>query len=315
MTFEQENYDNSACRNDEDVDATTTNNTSTIRNGDMAIRITRPSFSASLECITEDHQTDYMCLTPSETNNNNNNYKNIKNAKYIRKGATPPPRRCQRITNLPPDWPPTEGKANRSLSAPNLPSSVSLRQRQASTRRSLRQASNNSLPEALHKKTSINASFSSLCSDRHNGIQHSALNINNIMTWVSFILPACKDNSDTVILVIPGNPGAIEFYDRFIEHLFDKCNLPIFGISHAGEFNRFRIKGEEDLDKRGKISTNNNCVNRLLKIVSYQSVILLTPIAHKTRWLTESTVENKRIYCLLFLDHPVKWLLILRYVP
>lgn len=78
-------------------------------------------------------------------------------------------------------------------------------------------------------------SFSSFCSDKHQGcIQHSALNIQGVMTWVSFILPALKDNSDTVILVIPGNPGAVEFYDRFIEQLYQDCGLPIFGISHAG---------------------------------------------------------------------------------
>ena len=80
-------------------------------------------------------------------------------------------------------------------------------------------------------------SFSSFCSEkRHGSIQHSALNIQGVMTWVSFILPALKDKSDTVILVIPGNPGAIEFYDRFIEQLYQDCGMPIFGISHAGMY-------------------------------------------------------------------------------
>lgn len=84
------------------------------------------------------------------------------------------------------------------------------------------------------RRSNSTASFSSMCSDKHKGIQHSAVNIDNIMTWVSFLLPDTKHHSDSVILFIPGNPGAIEFYDKFLESLFEQCNIPVIGISHAG---------------------------------------------------------------------------------
>ena len=103
--------------------------------------------------------------------------------------------------------------------------------------RSLCSSSNFSLSTPLIKTSS---SFSSFCSEkRHSKIHHNALNIKGVMTWVSYILPDLKESSDTVILVIPGNPGAIEFYDRFIEQLFKECRVPIFGISHAGQFTNY----------------------------------------------------------------------------
>ena len=161
-------------------------------------------------------------------NNNNNNLNN--NSKTFTKihSATPPLTRRASNKHFNNKF---ETKTHRSYSTSNLravnePTATTREKRGGSLR-----SSNVSL-SPLRNTTS----FSSFCSDKHHGcIQHNALNIQGVMTWVSFILPALKDNSDTVILVIPGNPGAIEFYDRFIEQLYQDCGLPIFGISHAGE--------------------------------------------------------------------------------
>lgn len=67
-------------------------------------------------------------------------------------------------------------------------------------------------------------------------ICHSAVNVDNILTNISYILPNTYSKEDgPVILFIPGNPGIIEFYDSLLEQLFDCCGIPIFGVSYAGE--------------------------------------------------------------------------------
>lgn len=59
--------------------------------------------------------------------------------------------------------------------------------------------------------------------------------VGGIPTVVSKILPS-NSYSDCAIVVIPGNPGLIEYYDDFISSLFEASGekLPIYGISHAG---------------------------------------------------------------------------------
>ena len=59
--------------------------------------------------------------------------------------------------------------------------------------------------------------------------------VNGIPTAVSKLLPP-KCSSDVVAVVIPGNPGLIEYYDEFIASLFEASGgkLPVYGISHAG---------------------------------------------------------------------------------
>jgi len=40
-------------------------------------------------------------------------------------------------------------------------------------------------------------------------------------------------------VIIPGNPGLVEFYDVFITTLFDtlRGQCPVYAISHAGKCN------------------------------------------------------------------------------
>ena len=63
-------------------------------------------------------------------------------------------------------------------------------------------------------------------------------NINGIPSLISkihaenFDIKQCKK----AVVLIPGNPGIIRFYDSFLESLFDECEgrIPMFGIQHAG---------------------------------------------------------------------------------
>jgi len=66
-------------------------------------------------------------------------------------------------------------------------------------------------------------------------LKHSAVNVDNILTNTSYILPEdYQRGRDTVIVFIPGNPGIIEFYDSFLQQLYENCGIPIFGVSYAG---------------------------------------------------------------------------------
>jgi len=46
----------------------------------------------------------------------------------------------------------------------------------------------------------------------------------------------------TVILIIPGNPGIINFYEKFAQDLNAHTNLDVIGISHTGHFYDDNIK-------------------------------------------------------------------------
>ena len=64
------------------------------------------------------------------------------------------------------------------------------------------------------------------------------VSVNGLPTVVSKILPESNIH-EHVIVLIPGNPGLVEFYDVFITTLFDALNgrYPVYAISHAGKWN------------------------------------------------------------------------------
>lgn len=70
------------------------------------------------------------------------------------------------------------------------------------------------------------------------GVVKQVVVLNGIPSLVSriqpenFVMANCKE----AVLLIPGNPGIIRFYDCFLQALFKKCGgkLPVFGIQHAG---------------------------------------------------------------------------------
>ena len=67
------------------------------------------------------------------------------------------------------------------------------------------------------------------------GLVNEIVNIYGVPTWISCIKPK-ETQSKIFVLVIPGNPGPIGFYESFIESLYltSDCSLTVYGISHAG---------------------------------------------------------------------------------
>lgn len=42
------------------------------------------------------------------------------------------------------------------------------------------------------------------------------------------------DKHRRLVLIIPGNPGAVEFYDEFMKLVHGHSGWPVWGLSHAG---------------------------------------------------------------------------------
>jgi len=73
-------------------------------------------------------------------------------------------------------------------------------------------------------------------------VRHDIVLINGVHTKISCAIPEV-DNEHVCVVIIPGNPGSIEFYDIFIDVLFNECGkrIPIYGVGHAGESNIFKF--------------------------------------------------------------------------
>lgn len=76
--------------------------------------------------------------------------------------------------------------------------------------------------------------------------------VNGLPTVISKILPRCRIHK-FVIVVIPGNPGLVEFYDVFVTSLFHslKGQWPIYAISHAGKECKFMLTVGEKVRSTG----------------------------------------------------------------
>lgn len=63
------------------------------------------------------------------------------------------------------------------------------------------------------------------------------LTVNGLPTVVSKILPRNNIHKHVIVL-IPGNPGLVEFYDDFITALFDSLQrqYPVYAMAHAGMY-------------------------------------------------------------------------------
>ena len=67
-------------------------------------------------------------------------------------------------------------------------------------------------------------------------IDHQAENIDGFSTVIATTKNFEEEMGKTkaVIVLVPGNPGLIEFYEVFMEKLHELRKLPIIGFSHAG---------------------------------------------------------------------------------
>ncbi|XP_066910625.1 lipid droplet-associated hydrolase-like [Clytia hemisphaerica] len=70
----------------------------------------------------------------------------------------------------------------------------------------------------------------------HKAVEHTAANLDGL--WTVIAKTRNFDNevssSKKAIVVIPGNPGLVEFYELFMECLYKLKGIPIIGFSHAG---------------------------------------------------------------------------------
>lgn len=55
------------------------------------------------------------------------------------------------------------------------------------------------------------------------------------ITWGAWI-DDLKDG-ENLILLIPGNPGLVDFYREFLKELHEKLQIPVWAVSHLGRFN------------------------------------------------------------------------------
>ncbi|KAL4218104.1 hypothetical protein ACF0H5_022840 [Mactra antiquata] len=105
-----------------------------------------------------------------------------------------------------------------------------------------------------------------------------------------------------IFLVIPGNPGVVEYYDYFMSHLYDKHDkhIPVWGVSHAGHV--LPPAGNQPLYKK----------------LSYEVCSLEGQIRHKVAFIKENIPSNVRLFlighsigCYIILkvldqlDHPI----------
>ena len=67
----------------------------------------------------------------------------------------------------------------------------------------------------------------------NNLVKHEIALINGVATRIS---SAMSTEENICIVVIPGNPGGIGFYDIFISTMFQagKGKCSVYGVSHAG---------------------------------------------------------------------------------
>lgn len=65
------------------------------------------------------------------------------------------------------------------------------------------------------------------------------VNVNNVptkvMTWGKWIEEDFEgDERKEIVILVPGNPGITDFYKDFLQTIYDKVNIPVWAIGHAG---------------------------------------------------------------------------------
>ncbi|XP_030750951.1 lipid droplet-associated hydrolase [Sitophilus oryzae] len=54
-----------------------------------------------------------------------------------------------------------------------------------------------------------------------------------VVTWGRWIEEAQKD-TNKIIIFIPGNPGVVSFYNKFAQTLYERSEIPVWCVGHAG---------------------------------------------------------------------------------
>ena len=98
----------------------------------------------------------------------------------------------------------------------------------------------------------------------NNPVKHEIALINGVATRIS---SAMSTEENICIVVIPGNPGGIGFYDIFISTIFQagKGKYSVYGVSHAGRSQTTIYKqcyNENDAWKALGKSNKRECFDR-----------------------------------------------------
>ncbi|XP_060586139.1 lipid droplet-associated hydrolase-like [Ruditapes philippinarum] len=89
-------------------------------------------------------------------------------------------------------------------------------------------------------------------------------------------------DTKSMFLVVPGNPGVVEFYDDFMSHLYTSCGgtVPVWGVSHAGHV--LPPAGNQDLYKK----------------LSYEVCTLDGQIRHKVAFIKENIPKKTKLFLI-----------------
>ncbi|XP_045180980.2 lipid droplet-associated hydrolase-like [Mercenaria mercenaria] len=106
----------------------------------------------------------------------------------------------------------------------------------------------------------------------------------NVLGMPTSVLKYGKISPDTkaMFIVIPGNPGVVEYYDHFMSHLFTSSHgtIPVWGVSHAGHV----------LPPAGN--------QALYRKLSYEVCTLHGQIRHKVAFIKENIPSNVRLFLI-----------------
>lgn len=93
-----------------------------------------------------------------------------------------------------------------------------------------------------------------------------------------------NSNNDTVICIIPGNPGLVDYYESFAQELNQTTNLPVVAVSHTGHmFYSDGLEGD-----------------------NWPSASLDTQITHKLKFIEEHLMTDQaKFQNVIFVGHSI----------
>lgn len=90
--------------------------------------------------------------------------------------------------------------------------------------------------------------------------------------------------SDSVILLLTGNPGMVGFYETFLAEVYNQLAIPVWVISHAGH---------EIPSKKEQEQTGVTIVNGIDKVYN-----VAEQVTHKADFIKQYIPEDKKIFIL-----------------
>lgn len=88
----------------------------------------------------------------------------------------------------------------------------------------------------------------------------------------SQIVKSPETKPEKLVLIIPGNPGIVEFYGEFGARIHEKTRLPVWIVGHGGhgDLPAPRLKSNPDLySLQGQIRQKRELIDSYLSGVSY----------------------------------------------